>query len=210
MNRGYVKVYRKALKNGWLNNHKLWSVWTYCLMKATHKKTKTMIGLRVIYLEPGQFVFGLKVASKDLDIPKTTVYRILKFLSSEGNISIKSENKFSIITIINWDAYQDTQNQNGKQVENKWKTSGNIQECKAQKNKDKEKIYGEFKNVKLTEKELDKLKSRFKPTYLERIENLSRYIENFPTKGKKYKSHYATILTWARKEAPETEYEPID
>ena len=136
MYRGYVKVYRKSLDKGWVRNHKLWSVWTYCLMKATHKKTETIIGMRVVKLEPGQFIFGLKVASKDLDIPKTTIYRILKFLSSEGNLSIKSENKFSIITIMNWECYQDTRNQNGKQVENKRKTSGNIQECKALKNKD--------------------------------------------------------------------------
>ena len=136
MHRGYVKVYRKSLDKGWVRNHKLWSVWTYCLMKATHKKTETIIGMRVVKLEPGQFIFGLKVASKDLDIPKTTIYRILKFLSSEGNLSIKSENKFSIITIMNWECYQDTRNQNGKQVENKRKTSGNIQEFKALKNKD--------------------------------------------------------------------------
>jgi len=61
---------------------------------------------------------------------------------------------------------------------------------------------GEFENVKITDKELNKLKDRFNSTYLDRIENLSRYIENFPTKGKRYKSHYATILTWARKDKP--------
>lgn len=136
MNRGYVKVYRKALDKKWLSNHKLWVVWTYCLMKASHKKTEVLVGMRVIKLEPGQFVFGLKVASKDLRIPKTTIYRILKFLKSEGNLSIKAENKFSIITVMNWERYQDTRNQNGKQVENKRKTSGNIQEGKEVKNKD--------------------------------------------------------------------------
>lgn len=58
------------------------------------------------------------------------------------------------------------------------------------------KFYGSQKNVKLTEKELQKLKEKFSD-YEERIEDLSLYIAS---KGKKYKSHYATILTWSRKE----------
>jgi len=144
MQSGYVKVYRKALDKKWLSNHKLWVVWTYCLMKASYKKTEVIVGLQVIKLEPGQFVFGLKVASKDLKIPKTTIYRILKFLKSEGNLSIKAENKFSIITIMNWERYQDTKNQNGKQMENKRKTNGNIQEVKEVKNKEYSKDFLEF------------------------------------------------------------------
>jgi len=113
-------------------------------MKASYKKTEVIVGLQVIKLEPGQFVFGLKVASKDLKIPKTTIYRILKFLKSEGNLSIKAENKFSIITIMNWERYQDTKNQNGKQMENKRKTNGNIQEVKEVKNKEYSKDFLEF------------------------------------------------------------------
>lgn len=56
--------------------------------------------------------------------------------------------------------------------------------------------YGEFNNVLLTDEEYQKLQSRF-PDYKERIESLSEYISS---KGKKYKSHYAAILTWARKD----------
>ena len=55
-------------------------------------------------------------------------------------------------------------------------------------------IYGEFQNVKLTDEEYNKLKQRDLLPY---IEKLSTYMES---KGKRYKSHYATILTWDRKE----------
>ncbi len=54
--------------------------------------------------------------------------------------------------------------------------------------------YGEYKNVLLTDEELEKLKEEY-PDYLERIERLSSYVEST---GKKYKSHYATIRNWAR------------
>lgn len=57
-------------------------------------------------------------------------------------------------------------------------------------------IYGEFKNVFLTDEQYQKLKDKFYNAD-ERIETLSAYIAS---KGVKYKNHYATILTWARKE----------
>lgn len=56
--------------------------------------------------------------------------------------------------------------------------------------------YGEYKNVLLTDEELDKLKTEYSD-YEERIERLSSYIAS---KGTKYKSHYATIRNWARKD----------
>lgn len=56
--------------------------------------------------------------------------------------------------------------------------------------------YGEYSNVMLTDDELEKLKSEF-PDWQKRINNLSEYIES---KGAKYKSHYATIKAWARKD----------
>lgn len=57
--------------------------------------------------------------------------------------------------------------------------------------------YGSYKNVLLTEEEYDKLKTEFPSDYNERIERLSEYIAS---SGKKYKSHLATIRSWARKE----------
>jgi uncharacterized protein YdaU (DUF1376 family) len=57
--------------------------------------------------------------------------------------------------------------------------------------------HGEYTNVLLTDSELDKLKSEY-PDWQARIERLSSYIAS---KGNQYKSHYATIRNWARKDA---------
>ena len=61
--------------------------------------------------------------------------------------------------------------------------------------------YGEYNNVLLTDEELEKLNNEFADLD-QRIERLSEYIAS---KGTKYKSHYATIKSWARKE---TEQKP--
>lgn len=56
--------------------------------------------------------------------------------------------------------------------------------------------YGEYSNVLLTDDELDKLKAEY-TDWQERIERLSSYVAST---GKSYKSHYATIRNWARKD----------
>lgn len=67
--------------------------------------------------------------------------------------------------------------------------------------------YGEFQNVLLTDEEYQKLQDKFSD-YQAKIENLSSYIAS---KGKKYTSHYATILTWARaeKSKEESKWNPL-
>ena len=57
--------------------------------------------------------------------------------------------------------------------------------------------YGEYSNVLLTTEELEKLQNEY-PDCDERIERLSSYVAST---GKVYKSHYATIRNWARKDA---------
>lgn len=72
---------------------------------------------------------------------------------------------------------------------------GRIDESPAPKKPVKHK-YGEYNNVLLTDEELSKLQAEF-PDYLDRIERLSSYVAST---GKSYKSHYATIRNWARKD----------
>lgn len=61
--------------------------------------------------------------------------------------------------------------------------------------------HGEYSNVLLTDEELEKLKDEYFD-WEERIERLSSYIAST---GKAYKSHYATIRNWARKDATQAQ-----
>lgn len=123
MNRGYIKLYRKSLDAGWLKNHKLWAFWSYCLLKATHKEFDAIVGLQVIHLLPGQFVFGRKRASEETGLTEREIRTILAFLRKSGNLTIKTTNKYSVITIVNWSTYQNSETandqQNDQQVANK-------------------------------------------------------------------------------------------
>ena len=57
--------------------------------------------------------------------------------------------------------------------------------------------YGEYKNVLLTDEDMEKLKAEFPDDWEKRIERLSDYIEST---GKSYKNHLATIRNWAKRD----------
>ena len=72
--------------------------------------------------------------------------------------------------------------------------------------KPKKHKYGEYKNVLLTDAELEKLKLKFED-WEQKIETLSFKLEQ---KGYKYKSHYLTILEWATKEdKPKSKFDAL-
>lgn len=54
-------------------------------------------------------------------------------------------------------------------------------------------LYGEYKNIRLTDEEYQNLKDRLKGHMDTMIEKLSRYLKS---KGTDYKDHYVTILNW--------------
>lgn len=57
--------------------------------------------------------------------------------------------------------------------------------------------YGEYKNVLLTDEQMDKFKTEFPNDYQERIDRLSEYCAST---GKTYKNYLATIRNWAKKD----------
>jgi hypothetical protein len=90
----------------------------------------------------------------------------------------------------------------GANVGNYNKTKNLKLETRKKENTEKKNAFGEFKNVLLSKGEFAKLKARFPADCSERIERLSSYIAS---SGKRYKSHYATILTWAEKDKEVTQ-----
>src|SRR3990167_254215 len=106
MERGYIKVWRKSLDTNIFYNPEVWQFWCWCLMKASYKKHKIIIGFQEVSIMPGQFIFGRREAAAALKTSERKIRNYLNLLKTTSNLTIKSTNKFSIITIINWDTYQ--------------------------------------------------------------------------------------------------------
>jgi len=112
---GWVKLWRKSLESGLLQNHELWAFWCWCLLKATHKEHKQMVGWQTVELQPGQFIFGRKQAASELALTERKIRTCAKKLENLGNLTINSTNKYSIITIVNWETYQQSDQQSDQQ-----------------------------------------------------------------------------------------------
>ena len=113
---------------------------------------------QLINLEVGQFVFGRKIAESEIGLSQQKIRTCLKNLEKMKILTSRSTNRFTLVTVINWENYQsDKKNQPADQPAiNQPSTSSqpaanHIQECNTVKNMNKEK---ESTNVLLKKKEL--------------------------------------------------------
>lgn len=103
---GWVCVHRKLLDSPIFSNPKTLKVFLWCLLKATHQDYEAMVGRQRVALKPGQFITGRAKAAESLDMPPSTAWEYLKLLESNESIQICSTSTHSIITVVNWAAYQ--------------------------------------------------------------------------------------------------------
>lgn len=124
---GWYKMHRKIIESPIFNNPNALRMWIWMLAKASHKQHSLMVGNQEVTLSPGEFVFGRAKAAAELSIPKSTAYDMLKSIEKMGMIRVKSGNKFSVVTIVNWGIYQDldcnTSATNRQQTDNKSATN---------------------------------------------------------------------------------------
>ena len=99
---GWIRLHRQLLDSHVFTNEKLLKIWIWCLLKAVHTETELLVGRQVIKLIPGQFVTGKHAASTELGMAPTTTWDYLQILKSHGCIDIKSNNKFSVVAVVNW------------------------------------------------------------------------------------------------------------
>ena len=106
----YIFLYRKLLHSQVFYNEGLLKVWIWCLLKATYidrwVSVKTGKGETEVHLIPGQFIFGRKSAAKELRMNESNIRNRMKKLVTIENVDMQTDSHYSIITIRNWDTYQ--------------------------------------------------------------------------------------------------------
>ena len=160
MDRGFIKLYRKSLDAGWIRNHKLWALWTWCLLKASHKDHDVVVGLQTVHLTPGQFIFGLKKASQETGLTLRETRTRIESLIKAGNLTIKTTNKFSVVSIVNWNLYQSADSENDTQADKQGASKRQHTRLEEHKNK---------KTPDEISAEISSLSGIYSPELLERI-----------------------------------------
>lgn len=114
---GWIKLHRKMLDNPVvMKDAEHFEVWVYLLLKASHAEYPVIFGGEKMALQPGQLITGRKKISSDTGISESKVFRILKSLKNEHQIEQQVSNKNSLISIINWDEYQNSEQQAEQQL----------------------------------------------------------------------------------------------
>lgn len=121
---GWIKLYRKMLDNPIITKDSDYlAVWIYLLLNATHKEYDVLFNGKRITLKKGQLLTGRKSIAEKLKIDENKVQRILKVLKNEQQIEQQTGNKNRLITILLWDKYQESEQQNEQQVNNNCTTT---------------------------------------------------------------------------------------
>ena len=120
MKKGWVAIHRQLLENPMANKPDYMNLWIHLLLMANHKETTFIWNGKKQILKPGQLLTGRKKLSKKTGISPSKTYRILKYLENEQQIEQQKTNKYTVITIVNWDRYQKSGQENEQQMNNKW------------------------------------------------------------------------------------------
>ena len=206
-NEGYIKLYRKMMKWGWYTDTNAKCVFLHLLFLAQYEACF----YRGVKLDVGQAVTSIREIATQTGISVQSVRTALEHLKSTQEITQSPHGKFSVFTVKNYSEYQGdnttannqvTQNQHSANTDPYIKKSRS-QEIKNIKEKNisieiLKKKFGEFENVVLTGEEHEKLVDSLGDIGAkEYIERLSSYLAQ---SGRRYKSHYATMLSWWRKD----------
>ena len=230
---GWIKLHKKLLKNPIFLHPNILQLFLYCLLSANYEEKRILWNDKEQIIPRGSFITGRKRLAEDTKQAETTIYRNLKILSNLGMISLKTNNRFTLIEVVNYCNYQVSDSESEQQMDNKRTTDGQqVDTTKKLKNiKNKElkhmcdspdlyspdfetfwKAYPNNKNKKGAYKTYQaalKGDSRInKATPEQLLRSAKRYAEEVKGKDPQYVLHATTFLgpqeRWAEYDKPQT------
>ena len=198
MNNGFIVVYRSLLDWEWYSDANTTRLFIHCLLRANHKD-KAWQGITI---ERGSFVTSYQHLALDLGLTVQNIRTSLNKLKSTGELTHKSHAKYGIITINNYDKFQDTNTQTNTQLTvnqqstNSQLTTNNNENKETKKQGNKKEKYGNF--VSLTKEQYKNLIDEFGVALTTTI--IERMNEYIGMKGKTYKDYNLAIRKWIREE----------
>ena len=102
----------------WYTDVNTTHLFVYCILKANHKLKKW----RGITINRGAFCTSLDTISKETGLSVMQVRTAINKLESTNDITSKPSNKNRLITVTNYNYFQDDNKQDNKQITNKQQT----------------------------------------------------------------------------------------
>jgi biotin operon repressor len=112
MTDGWLKLYRKITEWEWYNHSEMVHLYLHLILKASTTEREWQ-GVKICR---GQLIASRKKLSGETGISEMTIRTCLQRLQSSGEITIKSTNKYSMVTICNYDVYQQMEDEDNQQT----------------------------------------------------------------------------------------------
>lgn len=126
MNEGFVYVWRKIREKGYYTKSAYVHLWLHLLLLASYKEKEFLWNGEMKKLKPGQFVTGRHSLSIETGIPSSTVEDILNTFETQHQIRQQKTNKFRLISILNWETYQNSDSNSDNKATTKRQQSDTI------------------------------------------------------------------------------------
>lgn len=101
--RGWFKVYRKFDEWGWYHDSVMVHLFIHCLIKANYQRKEW----KGIIIERGQFITSLDKLCYETGISRQMLRNRLSKLKSTHELTYETTHHFTLITVINYDSYQE-------------------------------------------------------------------------------------------------------
>ena len=102
MDEGYIKLFRSLQDWQWYQDSNTKDVFLHLLLNANWEDYK----FKEYDVPKGSLVTSYASISRQLGLSIKSVRTAIKHLKRTGEVTVKVTNKFSIITIVNWEKYQ--------------------------------------------------------------------------------------------------------
>jgi biotin operon repressor len=103
---GWIKLHRSIIDSAVFSDSDVLKVWLWLLCSVAYDDHDVVYLGKVIQLKQGQIITGRKKLSQQIGMSEGKIYRAINILKNLGNITVKSNNRYSIITVENWAKYQ--------------------------------------------------------------------------------------------------------
>ena len=143
MSEGWIKLHREIMDNPVFRKPTVSHYFSYCLLKANHEDKETIWNGKKMLIERGSFMTGRKQAAKDTGLSEQNIRTALTILELQGILqksTTKSTNRFTYLTICNYDKYQGRESKGNHQTNHQ--STSNQPQTRTNKN-EKNNIYDE-------------------------------------------------------------------
>ena len=170
--KGYINLYRQFLEWEWYDDANTMRLFIHCLLLANYKNKKW----RGKTIERGQFITSQPKLANSLKLSIMQIRNSLNKLKTTGEITVSTTADYSIITVKNYNLYQDVNSLNNSLISENQQANNSLTTTTNKDKKDKK------DNISLSIEERENLK-KYLSVKKKNIQDKDAYIRKLIDNG---------------------------